>query len=134
MSMVTVKHVHVGFGCKNQCFNNLPSRRLFNFAHYLYSGLLNKLGPEPNVFSAYTMRRGLSLLYLGQKKRVMKELQAYVNHWIIDCACGGSLARSNVQFDPRRIFTKASSIASKFQELTYQTVPKVNRFDCTSLK
>ena len=64
----------------------------------------------------------------------MKELQVYVNHWIIYCACGGSRACLNAEFDLRRIFTKVSSIASKFQELTYQTVPKVNRIDRKSLK
>ena len=44
----------------------------------------------------------------------MKELPVYVNHWIIYCACGGSLACLNVEFDLRRIFTKARSIALKF--------------------
>ena len=46
----------------------------------------------------------------------------------------GSLACLNDEFDLGRIFPKALSIALKFQELTYQTVPKVNRFDCTTLK
>ena len=60
----------------------------------------------------------------------MKELPVYVNHWIIYCACGGSLACYNVEFDLRRRFAKAWSIALNFEELTYQNIPKVSWFDC----